>query len=385
MTNPTVPAGPEGTKHSLGALSEAVASLVTTDARQHPTIDIAVKKKAVDLAYQVGLEDGTTPGCDEHSSTIVMPAQDFMANSVESSMARLGGEVDQAIGRSRLGTRLAVVAPPSVDRKGAVLRWLGRHALLAAAIVVVAILEYVIGTGWTQRVFDISDDTAHVVALALPVVFGLIGFAIAEGIMLTAESRVRRAIGVTAVLLGLLAISTIVCAGLIISGVVANSTGGGDASGITGGVTTASSDTGASDLSFQLVKFTVYISLLLSVTVLVMFMHLMDLWRAKLASTRSASRAAQAAPTHDQIAAGNIKYLESYIDIYKTLIQDREDFINSYVAGVRRNLAPAIADSWDSSGLGKAAAEPQWVPELEREIERLQSSTAGSAQAQHQA
>lgn len=352
----------------LGEFSSVTAGLVVHDEYNHPGIDRQALARAVDLSQTIGTLDGLTPGCDEHTPHKVLPSEQFIANSVESALEHLGATVNQSIRRSREGYQLATIPKPKLKTGWAAVRaWFAKNSLLILAIVAVGILEYVIGTAWTQRVFRLSDSTAHVVALMLPILFGVVGFAIAHAVMLSAETRVRSVIRWSWVLLVLGLGATVVGAGLVISGTVADDTSsGGGISGGAGGAIDAGSNS-----TFEFVKFAVYVGLLLTVTVLVMLLHLMDLWRTNLRETAAAAEAARTAPDEAQVAAGNVAFLDAYIDVYNALSESRKDIIKSYVAGVRTTLTPRIADSWDDAKIYTDREDPEWVAELHEEVARL--------------
>lgn len=356
----------------LGKFILATSGLVTFDECNHPMLDKARQVEAVNLAHAIGRTDGTSPGVDEHTQNKVLPSEEFIRNAAESTMAHLGATVDQAIKKSREGIPLSIPAPPKpLTPWQKVQGWLSRNSLTALAIVAIGILEYVIGTAWTQRVFDLSDDTAHIVALMMPIIFGVVGFAIAHAVILTRESRVRRIIGISSLALVLGITATVICAGLVISGYVSDSSG--DIGGVSGGLDEQANPT-SDNSGYELVKFGVYVALLLSVTTLVMLLHLMDLWRLKLKQTKFDADAARTAPTSEQTASGNRAYLSQFLDVLDALGEARTDIIGAYIAGVRAILSPRIADDWNHDRLLVNPPDPAWVPELEQEIKRLEPS-----------
>lgn len=355
-----------------GEFALITSQLVAYDETNHPVVDPGKQQVAVDLAHAIGQQDGTRPGVDEHSLKKVLPSQEFVANSVEVAMTHLGADVDKALSASRAGRPLSRSAREVLTRWQRLGLWARRNAFTILAVLVVGIVEYVVGTQWTQRVFDLSDDTAHVVALAMPVIFGLVGFALAHAVLLAMENRVERVIRMSAAFLIVGTVATVVCAGLVISETVGGgATGGG---GVSGGVSGGSADTGES--AYTLVKLGVYVSLLLTVMVLVMVLHLMDLWRDRKVEVRAAADAARTAVTQDQVADGNRAYLASFLDVIDALAEVRTNVVTSYVAGVRANLSPRIADTWTYEDLHVSPRDPAWVKELEAEIKRLEASAA---------
>lgn len=362
-----------------GEFAVITSQIVDYDEVGHPKVNDHAQGQAVDLAHQIGATDGGRPGIDEHTTKKVLPNQEFVANALEPAMSHLGTEVDKKLVDSRAGRVLTQKAPPrKLTTWQAILAWLKKYSFTLIAIVVVGIVEYVVGTEWTQRVFDLSDDTAHVVALAMPVIFALVGFAIAHAVMISMETRAPRVIKASAVVLLLGTITTVVCAGLVISETVGGGTsgGGGVSGGVGGGTTDDSSDT-----AYQLVKFGVYVALLVTVMILVLVLHLMDLWREKQAHVHDAAMAAHHAPTSSQIAAGNLAYLSSFLDLIDTLAKVRTNVVTAYVAGVKGSLSPRIADTWEYGALLEDPADPVWVAELQDEIERLKKEAGVSQPA----
>lgn len=354
----------------LSQLSSATKLLFAYDETLQPTINHAAEAEAVGIGAEIGRNDGARPGVDEHSQEKILPSQDYVANSVEATMKLLGSDVDKAIKRSREGQNLSRSAPPAEPTwKQKLIAWLSKHAFLGVAIGAVAVLEYVIGISWTQRVFHISDDSAHVVALILPILFAVIGVAGAHAVMIAAKPSAKKFIFVSFLLTLIGVVVTIVCAGLVVSGRVSPSSG--STGGVSGGVT-STSVTSSDDGTFTLVKFGVYVALLFTVTALVLLLHLIDLYRAWVAETKAAAAAALVAPDAEQVAASNIAYLEQFKDVYEAMIEARQNVIRAYVSGVRSTLSNRISDEWDHTCLLGDPDRPGWLTELDDEIERLE-------------
>lgn len=354
-----------------GSFAQVTAELVTYNETNHPVVDPEKQRESVDFAYQLGQGDGSRPGVDEHSVDAVLPSQEFVANAVDVAMTHLGTDVEHKLAKSRAGERLAVPAPQApLSTWKSVQDWVRRHGFTLLALVFFGVVEYIVGTEWTQRVFDLSDGTAHIMALAMPVIFAVAGFVLAHVVMTSWANRALAIMRVAGVLVFVLALSTVVCAGLVISEVVSGGTTGGG--GVSGGVS-GGSLTGADATTYGLVKFGVYVSLLLLVTLLILLMHLIDLWREKQAHVRAAAMEARTAPTREQIAEGNIDYLSSYLDVADALAEVKTNIVTSYVAGVKANLSPRIGDTWNYKELLTPPVDPAWVGELELEVARLRS------------
>ncbi|MCL3836886.1 hypothetical protein [Aeromicrobium duanguangcaii] len=354
----------------LSQLSSATKRLFAYDATNQPTINHEAEAEAVGLGVAIGRQDGAHPGVDEHSARKILPSQDYVENSVEATMKLLGGDVDKAVKRSREGQNLSQRAPePELSIGQKFFAWLKKHAFLGVAIISVAVLEYIIGISWTQRVFHISDDSAHVVALILPVLFAAIGVTGAHAIMISARPSAKKFIFMSFVLTVVGVIATIVCAGLVVSGRV--EPGSSNTGGVTGGTAGAPLESG-DDGTFTLVKFGVYVALLFTVTALVLLLHLIDLYRAWIADTKKAAEVARTAPSPEQIASGNIAYLEQFKDVYEAMREARQNVIRAYVSGVRSTLSNRISDDWDHSSLLGDPERPEWLSELDEEIERLE-------------
>ncbi|MFC0316045.1 hypothetical protein ACFQNE_11515 [Gordonia phosphorivorans] len=364
------------TERPLGELVAATAALVSVDNQNNPVIDETTAAQAVGIAQKIGQIDGGQPGCDVHSTQHVLPSEKFMAAAVKAEFPEIGRRVDMAISESRSGVALSreTAKTKGSSFRDSVRSVLSRHRLLILAVIVVGFIEWMIGTGWTQRVFDLTSDQAHIFALALPVLFALVGLAVAQGVMASAENRAPRIIKSATALLVLLILIVIVCAGLIISETVvkgSNSGGGISGGGISGGVATSD---GSGDTGYHLVKLGVYVSLLLMVTALVMLLHLLDLWRERKKEVAANALAAMSATTPAQIAAANMQYLESFLDVYDSLIATREAIVTSYIAGVRAALKPDLGDVWSGEHLLDPLAEPKWVEELKAEIATLRAT-----------
>lgn len=353
----------------LGDLSKATGSLFTYGETHEPTISKAHEAESIDLAEQIGVRDGTNPGVDEHSPNKIMPAEPYVANAVEQTMELLGKDVDQAIMRSRRGEPLSYRQPePSPTLMQRIARWFQRNAFTLLAVLAVGVVEYVIGIAWTERVFGISDDTAHIVALVLPVIFAIIGYAGAHAVMVSARHRAKTMIKASFATTALCLLAVVIGAGLVVSEIVKPPLGADVV--ISGGATdptSLASDGGA----YTFVKFAVYVGLVGTVTALVFLLHLLDLYREHHAQEEADAVAGSAAPTDDETARGNIAYLASFIDVYKALIETRQNVIRAYIAGVRQHLSPRIGDDWPGKTLLADRAEPDWVQELRDEIKRL--------------
>ncbi|MFI8774652.1 hypothetical protein ACIGKQ_21170 [Gordonia sp. NPDC062954] len=362
----------------LDRLQQATAQLVTFDEEKHPVINEQAAAQCVGIAQTIGQIDGAEPGCDVHSPRQILPSEQFMATVVKAELPEVGRRVDLAISKSRNGQLLAVESPAKPRaRKDQIMDAIARHRLLILAIVVVGIIEWIIGTSWTQRVFDLTSDQAHLFALALPVVFALVGFAVAQGVLASMENRTRRIIRILMAVLMVCVVVMIACAGLIVSETVTKGTGG--ASGLSGGGLSGDVSTTAdagSDTTYHLVKLGVYVALLLMVTLLVMLLHLQDLWRERQKEVARDAEKAMNADTPAQITAANTKYLESFLDLYDSLLENREAIIYSYVAGARSALNHDLADVWTPTELVASPTEPKWVSDLREEIAELESVAA---------
>lgn len=354
----------------LGDLSKATRGLFTYGENHEPTVSKEHEAEAIDLAERIGMRDGGKPGIDEFTEKKVMPAEAYISNAVEQTMELLGKDVDQAIMRSRRGEALSYLPPESpLTAAQRIAGWFQRNAFTLLAVLAVGVVEYVIGIAWTERVFGISDDTAHIVALVLPVIFAIIGYAGAHAVMVSARHRAKTMIKASSVATLASLLVVIVGAGLVVSEIVKPPLS--TDVGISGGAadpTSLASDAGA----YTFVKFAVYVGLVGTVTALVFLLHLLDLYREYQAREEADADAGGAAPTVEKVAKGNIAYLASFIDVYKALLETRQNIVRAYIAGVRQHLSPRIGDGWPEDGILDDPKEPEWVQELRDEIERLE-------------
>lgn len=382
---PTQPADtaaqPGGGTRPLAELSATAAKIVKKDDTGGYVIDDSMAARAVDLAQRVGQLDAATPGFDAHSPRQVLPSEGTITGALKVETAEVGQRVDAAISESRQGKLLTTEAPPKqLTPKERFLGFLARHRMVILAFAAIGVLEWMIGTQWTQRVFDLTQDEGHIIALALPILFGVLGLAVAQAIMTSADNQSRRISRILAVVVVVLFVVLIVDAGLIVSETVKPAVGGGD-SGLSGGdLTTAAPSDADGASAYTIVKLLVYVSLLMMATFLVMLMHLTDLRRERKKEVEVQALRAMNALTSEQRAAANLKYLESFLDLYDAILGTRLSVINSYVSGVRSSLNLDLADVWTSDRLLAEPPKPKWVTDLETEIAELeQQATSASA------
>ncbi|MFT4187781.1 MAG: hypothetical protein QM621_04295 [Aeromicrobium sp.] len=356
-----------------GQLTAACGDMFAYDVTRQPLIRKDRAAEAVTVGGAIGEKDGQAPGVDEHSPTKVMPSEDLILNSVQSAMHAMGAEVSMSIKRSREGEDLTQEPPqeePSLGQK--VLHFLRRHAFMLVALVAVAVFEYFVGIEWTQRIFEVDDTEAHILALVLPILFAVIGVVVAQGVMIAARGSVKKIIIVSVVLTLLGFFTAIICAGLVMSGQVEPSSNGGG--GVTGGGVSGGAEGDDGDGAYSLVKLGSYVSLLFAVTVTLMLTHLIDLYRAWHADTEAAAEAARNALTPDEVVAADLAYLDQFRHLYAEMVEVRQDVIRAYISGVRSTLSNRIADDWNHQRLlDDQMDEPEWLAELAEEIDRLEA------------
>ncbi len=379
-TQPTESASAPLAKPPLAELSSTAARIVKKNGTGEYFIDDSVAAQAVDVAQRIGQIDATTPGFDAHSPKHELPSERSIVGSVKVEIAEIGQRVDSAISDSRQGKLLTTEAPPKVPTgKEKLLGFLSKHRFVIFAFVAIGVLEWMIGTQWTQRVFNLTEDEGHVIALALPIIFGLVGLAVAQAIMVNAESHARRISRILMVVVTTLFIVLIVDAGLIVSKTVNPSSSGATDSGLSGGdLSTTAAPPADSASAYTVVKLLVYVSLLLMVTFLVMLMHLTDLRRERKKEVEAQALRAMNALTPEQIAGANLKYLESFLDLYDAVLATRQSIIDAYISGVRSSLKFDLADVWTPDRLTDDLPKPKWVTDLETEIAELEQVAQAS-------
>lgn len=372
-TQPTDNAPASPGKPPLAELSSTAAKIVKKDGTGAYLIDDLAAAQAVDVAQRIGQLDAASPGFDVHSPSHVLPSERSVVGAVKVEIAEIGQRVDAAISESRQGKLLTTEAPPKEKTtKEKILGFLAKHRFVLCAFVAIGVLEWMIGTQWTQRVFNLTEDEGHVIALALPIIFGLVGLAVAQAIMVNAETHARKISRILMVVVTTLFIVLIVDAGLIVSKTVNPSSSGAADSGLSGGdLSTAATPTADSASAYTIVKLLVYVSLLMMVTFLVMLMHLTDLRRERRKEVEAQALRAMNALTSEQIAGANLKYLESFLDLYDAVVATRQSIIDAYISGVRSSLKFDLADVWTPDRLTEELPRPKWVIDLEAEIAEL--------------
>lgn len=348
-------------------LTQTASSLVTYSVTHDPILDQACSGRLTDLAHEMGNEDGSENNAGPHTAHVVMPHERFISGVLDQAAAGVGREVDRAMQAARQGQPLNTAAP---DREstvpGRVWSFLRRHTMLGVAIVVVSVIEFLVGTVWTQRVFGLSDFEAEVAAFLIPVAMGVLGVVIG-----TVVARNRSRLPLVEKVLGVGAfigfVVMIVCAGLVLSGSVDNpvATTGGFSGGADGAPTVAAS----SETAYELTKLGTYVGLSIFVLLMIIVMHAMDIDREVRRRKLAAAEAQMAKATTDQVAHGNIAYLQQFLSLVNELRELREQVIESYRAGVLETLAPDV--QWPAQGLELEWQEPEWAERLRTELQRL--------------
>lgn len=359
-------------------LAGHVANLVDEDAAGRPKIDSGSSAEVVGVANEIGASDGTRSGADGHVQRVILPSQGYVSQVIGSAMEQLGTVAQNKVTASQAGVDLFV--RDSEDgrswwKKAIAAVW--RHRLLILGILVVAVIEYAVGVRFTQTVLDLDDDTAHVVALALPLMFGLASIAAATGVIAAQPQLARQYIKWSTALLIVLVIATFILAGLVIGGVVTGESGAGASSGATGFDAFATEeDTGG---TLAIVRFLTYFCFMASLNIVIFLLHLIDKYREDQAQTERAAQEAEGGSPAERAARANITYLGQFDELYRNLAKIRRNIVESYIAGVRANIDVNLGELWDTSELQKDLPEPEWVEELRSEIRRLDAASNGDS------
>lgn len=348
--------------------SRATGELAVHDKRGNPRVDPENKSAAVTIAARIGERDGTNPGLEVHQSPVTLPSEQVMLTAMGNVLGKVGQMIDQT--GSKVAMNVDLISPAEDKPRGwaAVRRFVVKNARTILLLAIIAVIEYMVGISYTQRAFDLSDQAASILALALPFVFALAGIFIAHVVAYTRPGRAKSIMLILAAVLAALLTTFVVLAGLVISETVKASGGGGGVSG--GG---SASEAASQDLTFALVKMAAYISLMLGIGVLVTIVHLFDLVVDEDRRQAALEETLAKRQSKRQVLEGHISYLQQFLDFYQALLGTRREIIASYIQGVRSRLSTVLATGWDSQRLLADPVEPGWVEDLKVTLSQLQA------------
>lgn len=352
------------------ALNTHVAALIDEDDGGRPRIDSRASSDAVEIAHLIGEGDGRKSGVDGYVDRFTLPSQGFVSNSIGTAMEELGTVAQNKVAASKSGVDL-YVRDAEDSRPWWQKAWAGvlRHRLLILGILVVAVIEYAVGIRFTQTVLGLDDDSAHVVALALPLMFGLASIAAATGVIAAQPQLARQYIKVSTLLLIVLVLATFILAGLVIGGVVTDDSGSGAYTGTGGFEAFSTETTGGGPLA--IIKFMTYFCFMASLNIVIFLLHLIDKYREDQARTERAAQEAEGGSPAERATRANIAYLEQFDELYRTLVRIRRNTVEAYISGVRGNIDVNLGENWDTSELQTDLPVPDWVADLRDEISRL--------------
>lgn len=367
-------------QHSMAALQKSlnthIAALIDEDDGGRPRIDSKASSDAVEIAHHIGEGDGRKPGTDEHVQRFTLPSQGFVSTAIGTAMEELGTVAQNKVAASQSGVDL-YIRDAEDARSWWQKAWAGilRHRLLILGILVVAVIEYAVGIRFTQTVLGLDDDSAHVVALALPLMFGLASIAAATGVIAAQPQLARQYIKVSTFLLIGLVLATFVLAGLVIGGVVTDDSGSGAYTGTSGFEAFTTESEGGGPLS--IIKFMTYFCFMASLNIVIFLLHLIDKYREDQARTERAAQEAEGGSPAERAARANITYLGQFDELYRNLARIRRNLVEAYISGVRGNIDVNLGENWDTGELKAELPEPEWVGELRSEIRRLDKASSG--------